>query len=164
MGTPEARSRLCVCRASFLMTLATGGVPHAGSWHWFSYVHGNPSAFCLYDHINVAIFGLSCSQSILPNLELTHLCNNLKPCLYIRLLSWALILLHIMTWTSQKFINVLKLASSSVVISPKMILLINLLALKHPRFLHFPYHSHKALSHFIFLQNDYRSFSSADIC
>ena len=91
MGTPEARSRLCVCRASFLMTLATGGVPHAGSWHWFSYVHGNPSAFCLYDHINVAIFGLSCSQSILPNLELTHLCNNLKPCLYIRLLSWALI-------------------------------------------------------------------------
>ena len=131
---------------------------------WFSYVYGNPSAFCFYDHINVAIFGLSCSQSILPNLELTHLCNNLKPCLYIRLLSWALILLHIMTWTSQKFINVLKLASSSVVISPNMILLINLLALKHPRFLHFPYHSHKALSYFISLQNDNRNFSSADIC
>ena len=31
-GTPEARSRLCVCRASFLMTFATGGVPHASSW------------------------------------------------------------------------------------------------------------------------------------
>ena len=29
-GTPEARSDLCVCRASFLMTFATGGVPHAG--------------------------------------------------------------------------------------------------------------------------------------
>ena len=32
-GTPEAWSRLCICRASFLMTFATGGVPHAGSWH-----------------------------------------------------------------------------------------------------------------------------------
>ena len=30
-GGPEARSRLCVCRASFLMTFAMGGVPHAGS-------------------------------------------------------------------------------------------------------------------------------------
>lgn len=29
-GTPEARSRLCVCRASFLMTFAMGGVPHSG--------------------------------------------------------------------------------------------------------------------------------------
>ena len=29
-GTPEARSRLCVCRASFLMTFVTGGVPHSG--------------------------------------------------------------------------------------------------------------------------------------
>jgi len=29
-GTPEARSRLCVCRASFLMTFAMGGGPHAG--------------------------------------------------------------------------------------------------------------------------------------
>ena len=28
-GTPEARSRLCLCRASFLMTFATGGAPHA---------------------------------------------------------------------------------------------------------------------------------------
>ena len=27
----EARSRLCVCRASFLMTFVMGGVPHAGS-------------------------------------------------------------------------------------------------------------------------------------
>ena len=26
-GTPEARSRLCVCRASFLMTFVTGGIP-----------------------------------------------------------------------------------------------------------------------------------------
>ena len=30
-GTPEARSRLCVCQASFLMTFAMGGIPHAGS-------------------------------------------------------------------------------------------------------------------------------------
>ena len=30
-GTPEARSRLCVCRASFIMTFATGRVPHDGS-------------------------------------------------------------------------------------------------------------------------------------
>ena len=29
-GTPEARSRLCVCQASFLMTFAMGGVPHSG--------------------------------------------------------------------------------------------------------------------------------------
>ena len=29
-GAPEARSRLCVCRASFLMTFAMGRVPHAG--------------------------------------------------------------------------------------------------------------------------------------
>ena len=31
-GAPEARSHLCVFRASFLMTFAMGGVPHAGSW------------------------------------------------------------------------------------------------------------------------------------
>ena len=30
-GTPEARSRLCICRASFLMTFATGGAPAPGS-------------------------------------------------------------------------------------------------------------------------------------
>ena len=30
-GFPEAWSRLCVCQASFLMTFAMGGVPHAGS-------------------------------------------------------------------------------------------------------------------------------------
>ena len=29
-GFPEAWSRLCVCQASFLMTFAIGGVPHAG--------------------------------------------------------------------------------------------------------------------------------------
>ena len=32
-GTPEAQSRLCICRASFLMTFAMGGVPHSGSRH-----------------------------------------------------------------------------------------------------------------------------------
>ena len=32
MGTPEARSHLCVCQVSFLMTFAMGRVPHAGSW------------------------------------------------------------------------------------------------------------------------------------
>ena len=32
-GTPEARSHLCVCQASFLMTFATGGIPLAGSRH-----------------------------------------------------------------------------------------------------------------------------------
>ena len=30
---PEARSRLCVCQAFFLMTFAMGGIPHAGSRH-----------------------------------------------------------------------------------------------------------------------------------
>ena len=30
-GFPEAWSRLCVCQASFLMTFAMGGAPHAGS-------------------------------------------------------------------------------------------------------------------------------------
>ena len=29
-GTPEAPSRLCICRASFLMTFAMGRVPHSG--------------------------------------------------------------------------------------------------------------------------------------
>ena len=29
-GTPEAQSRLCICRASFLMTFATGGAPVPG--------------------------------------------------------------------------------------------------------------------------------------
>ena len=29
-GFPEALSHLCVCQASFLMTFAMGGVPHAG--------------------------------------------------------------------------------------------------------------------------------------
>ena len=32
-GFPEAWSRLCVCQASFLMTFAMGGVPHAGPRH-----------------------------------------------------------------------------------------------------------------------------------
>ena len=32
-GTPEARSRLCVCRASFLMTFVTSGMSLAGSRH-----------------------------------------------------------------------------------------------------------------------------------
>ena len=32
-GFPEARSRLCVCSASFLMTFAIVGVPHTGSLH-----------------------------------------------------------------------------------------------------------------------------------
>ena len=32
-GAPEARSCLCVCQASFLMTFATGGIPLAGSRH-----------------------------------------------------------------------------------------------------------------------------------
>ena len=30
-GIPEARSRLCVCLASFLMTFAIGEIPHTGS-------------------------------------------------------------------------------------------------------------------------------------
>ena len=32
-GFPEALSHPCVCQASFLMTFAMGGVPHAGSRH-----------------------------------------------------------------------------------------------------------------------------------
>ena len=31
-GTSEARSCLWVCQTSFLITLVTGGIPHAGSW------------------------------------------------------------------------------------------------------------------------------------
>ena len=38
-GSPEARSRLCICRASFLMTFAMGGVPHAGSQQEFTQIH-----------------------------------------------------------------------------------------------------------------------------
>ena len=34
-GFPEAWSRLCVCQASFLMTFAMGGVPHAGPRHQY---------------------------------------------------------------------------------------------------------------------------------
>ena len=33
-GFPEAWSRLCVCQASFLMTLAMSGVPHSGPGTW----------------------------------------------------------------------------------------------------------------------------------
>ena len=36
-GSPEARSHLCICWASFLMTFATGGVPHAGSRQSIAY-------------------------------------------------------------------------------------------------------------------------------
>ena len=33
-GFPEAWSRLCICQASFLMTLAMSGVPHSGPGTW----------------------------------------------------------------------------------------------------------------------------------
>ena len=39
-GTPEARSRLCVCQASFLMTFATGGASHASSRHTSLFLPG----------------------------------------------------------------------------------------------------------------------------
>ena len=39
-GTPEARSRLCVCRASFLMTFVMSGVPLASSQHRQAVFHG----------------------------------------------------------------------------------------------------------------------------
>lgn len=53
----------------------------------------NSGASCLYDHINVASsqsspLCLSAFQSILLSLELTHLCNDLKPCFYRRPPSW----------------------------------------------------------------------------
>ena len=35
-GFPEAWSRLCVCQASFLMTFAMDGVPHAGPRQWMT--------------------------------------------------------------------------------------------------------------------------------
>ena len=41
-GTPEAQSRLCVCRASFLMTFAMGGVPHSGPQHPWTAAHQAP--------------------------------------------------------------------------------------------------------------------------
>ena len=50
-GFPEAWSRLCVCQASFLMTLAMGGVPHAGSRHLsllYSYIHSLFTYPCLF--------------------------------------------------------------------------------------------------------------------
>ena len=52
-GFPETWSRLCVCQASFLMTFAMGGVPHAGSqqvtnligWLFIFY------CYCLFDQL-----------------------------------------------------------------------------------------------------------------
>ena len=38
-GFPEAWSHLCVCQASFLMTFAMGGVPHAGPRHFLVHHH-----------------------------------------------------------------------------------------------------------------------------
>jgi hypothetical protein len=40
-GFPEAWSRLCVCQASFLMTFAMGGIPHAGPRHFSSSTGGH---------------------------------------------------------------------------------------------------------------------------
>ena len=42
-GTPEARSHLYICRASFLMTFVTGRVPHSGPRH---NCISNSSAIC----------------------------------------------------------------------------------------------------------------------
>ena len=50
-GSPEARSCLCVCRASFLMTFVTGGVPHSGPQHTamsVSTVQQSGSAICIH--------------------------------------------------------------------------------------------------------------------
>ena len=42
-GFPEARSRLCVRQASFLMTFAMGGVPHTGSQHSETLTRAHPA-------------------------------------------------------------------------------------------------------------------------
>ena len=48
-GFPEAWSRLCVCQASFLMTFAMGGVPHAGPRHPSIHLHAQwPSCARLF--------------------------------------------------------------------------------------------------------------------
>ena len=42
-GTPEARSRLCICRASFLMTFVMSGMPH-----WLPAQHHGSKASILW--------------------------------------------------------------------------------------------------------------------
>ena len=44
-GAPEARSCLCICQASFLMTFATGRIPHAGSRQFPKFYHTNTWIF-----------------------------------------------------------------------------------------------------------------------
>ena len=44
-GFPEAWSRLCVCQASFLMTFAMGGVPHAGPRHTYILLYNYKTDF-----------------------------------------------------------------------------------------------------------------------
>ena len=55
-GSPEARSRLCVCLASFLTTFATGRIPHAGSRHISSLCAYISLKACLL--IKALVFGL----------------------------------------------------------------------------------------------------------
>ena len=88
-GTPEARSRLCVCRASFLMTFATGRVPHSG-----------PQQFCflfcaLITFVPVdIIFGFVCSlgQSIVLNFCWTLLILLMGVYVYVSIQSHFLLL------------------------------------------------------------------------
>ena len=67
-GFPEAWSRLCVCQASFLMTFAMGGVPHAGSRQSPSpRIHSNscPSSRWCHPAISSSVIPFSsCLQSL----------------------------------------------------------------------------------------------------
>ena len=53
-GTPEARSRLCVCRASFLMTFVTSGVPLASSRHLTFFLNGFRT--CIFQSLPYSAF------------------------------------------------------------------------------------------------------------
>ena len=61
-GFPEARSCLCVCLASFLMTFAKGGVPHPGSRH----VLFPPWIACPCVCSALLLFSPSCGQASRP--------------------------------------------------------------------------------------------------
>ena len=70
MGTPEARSRLCVCQASFLMTFAMGGVPHASPQQWFDLLAVQGTLKSLLQHHSSKASILQCSVFFM--IQLSH--------------------------------------------------------------------------------------------
>ena len=71
-GTPEARSHLCVCLASFLMTFAMGGIPHAGSrqrsitlplvWSWLGIQHQDDRILASFPILPAHLSWLECTS------------------------------------------------------------------------------------------------------